>query len=118
MPTVSPTIKGEPGYDLILTCHYLDAALAPAIRAAARPGGLIIYQTFTAAKVAAIGPDNPGFLLQPGDLESFVEGCRILAADDGSHITDSSHPLAGRGYILAQNLSEPGFGHSLHWGTH
>ena len=30
------------------------------------------------------------------------EGCRILAADDGSQITDSSHPLAGRGYILAQ----------------
>ena len=94
--------KGEADYDLILTCHYLDAALAPAIRDATRPGGLIIYQTFTAAKIAAIGPDNPGFLLQPGDLESFVKGCRILAADDGSQITDSSHPLAGRACILAQ----------------
>lgn len=89
-------------YDLVLTCHYLDPSLANAIVSATNPGGLIIYQTFTAGKKADIGPSNPDFLLKPGQLESFVAGCRILKSEDGTDILDKGNPMAGRAYIIAQ----------------
>ncbi|MBO6557585.1 MAG: methyltransferase domain-containing protein [Pseudomonadales bacterium] len=89
-------------YDLILTCHYLDPSLAKAIVRATHPGGLIIYQTFTAGKKADIGPRNPDFLLKPGQLESFVSGCRVLRFEDGTDIVDQGNPMAGRAYIIAQ----------------
>jgi len=99
---ITPEALAGEHFDLILTCHYLDPVLAPAIRDAARPGGLIIYQTFTSSKQADIGPSNPDFLLKPGDLESFVENCEILAAGDGSDILDTGNPMAGRAWIIAR----------------
>lgn len=93
-------------YDLILTCHYLDASLAEAIRRATKPGGLIIYQTFTAEKRAAVGPSNPDFLLKHGQLEALVEGCQTLAFRDGSAIIDEKDPLAGRAYIVARKPAD------------
>ncbi len=89
-------------YDLVVTSHYLDRSLPPAIMKAARPGGLICYQTFTAEKLVNKGPSNPDFLLQPNELPSFVPGCEILAATDQSHNTNENDPLAGRAFIIAR----------------
>ncbi|MBL6690160.1 MAG: methyltransferase domain-containing protein [Pseudomonadales bacterium] len=91
-------------FDLILTCHYLDPALAPAILEATSPAGLIIYQTFTSTKKVDIGPSNPDFLLKPGDLEKFVDGCDILAKQDGSDILEKENTMAGRAWIIARKL--------------
>ncbi len=95
------TLQGA-HYDLVMTCHYLDASLAPSIRAATNPGGLIIYQTFTLDKKTDIGPSNPDFLLKPGDLEDFVQDCEILAMEDGSDILEKANPMAGRAYVIAR----------------
>ena len=89
-------------YDLVITSHYLDRSLPPAILDATRPGGLICYQTFTAEKQINIGPGNPVFLLQPNELQSFVPDCEILAFKDESHNTNRDDPLAGRAFIIAR----------------
>lgn len=103
---ITPESLSGKQFDLILTCHYLDPALAPAILEATSPGGLIIYQTFTSTKKADIGPSNPDFLLKPGDLERFVAGCDILSAQDGSDIVDKENPMAGRAWIIARRHSD------------
>ncbi|MFT5705231.1 MAG: tellurite methyltransferase [Shewanella sp.] len=57
-------------YDLILVFNYLHRPLFPQIRAAIKPGGLIIYETFI-DKQAEIGrPKNPKFLLKQDELKS------------------------------------------------
>jgi SAM-dependent methyltransferase len=89
-------------YDLVITSHYLDRSLPPAILDATRPGGLICYQTFTAEKQINIGPGNPVFLLQPNELQSFVPDCEILAFKDESHNANRDDPLAGRSFIIAR----------------
>ena len=89
-------------YDLVITSHYLDRSLPPAILDATRPGGLICYQTFTAEKQINKGPSNPEFLLQPNELQSFVPDCEILAFKDESHNVNRDDPLAGRAFIIAR----------------
>lgn len=93
------------GYDLVLTSHYLDRSLPPAIMNATRPGGLICYQTFTADKQIDMGPSNPDFLLQTDELKAFVPDCEILAFRDESHNTNRDDPLAGRAYIIARKAT-------------
>ena len=89
-------------YDLVITSHYLDRSLPPAILNATLPGGLICYQTFTAEKKINIGPNNPDFLLQPNELQSFVPNCEILAYQDEGQNTNKNHPLSGRAFIIAR----------------
>jgi SAM-dependent methyltransferase len=89
-------------YDLVVTSHYLDRTLPPAIMKATRPGGLICYQTFTSEKRIGIGPSNPEFLLQPNELQSFVPNCEILAFKDESQNKNKDHPLVGRAFIIAR----------------
>jgi tellurite methyltransferase len=89
-------------YDLVITSHYLDRSLPPAILNATLPGGLICYQTFTAEKQINIGPSNPELLLKPNELQSFVPNCEILAFKDEGQNTNRDHPLAGRAFIIAR----------------
>jgi tellurite methyltransferase len=60
-------------YRGILVFHYLHRPLVPHIRAAIRPGGVLIYETFTAEQAKYGRPHNPDFLLQPGELAGWFE---------------------------------------------
>ena len=93
-------------YDLVITSHYLDRSMPPAILNATLPGGFICYQTFTAGKKIKIGPNNPDFLLQPNELQSFVPNCEILAYKDESQNTNKDHPLSGRAFIIARKPND------------
>ncbi|HTI49560.1 MAG TPA: class I SAM-dependent methyltransferase [Planctomycetaceae bacterium] len=58
-------------YDLVLVFRFLDRRrLPPLIESALRPGGLLLYETFTRAHLSR--PDshmrNPEFALAPGEL--------------------------------------------------
>jgi SAM-dependent methyltransferase len=59
----------------ILVFRFLFRPLADAIVACLRPGGLLLYETFTIhQRQVAHGPRNPAFLLHPGELrELFAE---------------------------------------------
>jgi len=89
-------------WDVIVNCHYLDRSLTAAMKTALAPGGLILFQTFTAAKRLDTGPSNPDFLLAPGELESIFSDFDVLTARDESLSTDPANPLAGRALIIAR----------------
>ena len=74
---------GRAAYDLVLVIHYLHRPLFPALRDALRPGGLLLYETFTAAQAARGRPTNPRFLLQPGELRWLTAGLEALSQREG-----------------------------------
>ncbi len=74
---------GEGAYDLVLVIHYLHRPLFPALVRALRPGGLLLYETFTTAQAARGRPTNPDYLLRPGELAQRVSGLEIVRQREG-----------------------------------
>jgi tellurite methyltransferase len=72
-------------YDLIVVVHYLHRPLFPSLIEALRPGGLLVYETFTRAQAARGKPTNPAFLLEPGELVSLVRPLDILDDREGDY---------------------------------
>jgi SAM-dependent methyltransferase len=74
---------GEAIYDVVVAIHYLHRPLFPALLAALRPGGVLVYETFTVAQAARGRPTNPAFLLEPGELPQLVGPLEVHAAREG-----------------------------------
>lgn len=70
-------------FDLIVVVHYLHRALFPALRAALKPGGLLVYETFTRGQALLGKPTNPAFLLEPGELRCLAEPLEVLVEREG-----------------------------------
>lgn len=74
---------GEGGYDAILVVHYLHRPLFPVLVRALRPGGILLYETFTVDQAQRGHPKNPAFLLRHGELEELVRPLEVLRQRDG-----------------------------------
>ena len=70
-------------FDVVVVVHYLHRALFPALKDALRPGGLLVYETFTRAQALRGRPTNPDFLLEPGELRTLVAPLDILFEREG-----------------------------------
>jgi len=71
-------------YAAILGFHYLHRPLFPLLVRALRPGGVLLYETFTSNQAERPeGPSNPDFLLQPGELEQLVQPLQVLQQREG-----------------------------------
>jgi tellurite methyltransferase len=66
-------------YALVVNTLYLDRALVPALVRALRPGGLLLFETFTTAQLASGHLRNPAFALAPGELPRLAQGLEVLA---------------------------------------
>jgi len=75
---------GREQFDLVLVFFYLQRELFPALISALKPGGLLIYKTYTteqqkfAGGRSESGPSHPMFLLQPNELLHAFQSLRIL----------------------------------------
>ena len=70
---------GHEQYDLILVFFYLQRSLFPALFSALRPGGFLIYKTYTTeSRRLGRGPTHPLHLLQPNELLRAFQALRIL----------------------------------------
>lgn len=87
---------GEDVHDLVLAVHYLHRPLFPAILAALRPGGILLYETFTTHQAARGKPSNPEFLLEPGELRRLVSPLEVLREREGDFEGRSVASIAGR----------------------
>jgi tellurite methyltransferase len=57
------------GFEVVMACFYLERGIFSELLKALRPGGLLVYKTYTVAQAKlAGGPKNPAHLLQPGEL--------------------------------------------------
>ena len=72
-------------YDVIVVVHYLHRSLFPSLIEALRPGGVLVYETFTRAQAARGRPTNPAFLLEAGELLTRVQPLDVLASREGDY---------------------------------
>jgi SAM-dependent methyltransferase len=82
LETGSPDL-GTSRYDLILVVNYLHRPLFPRLLTALRPGGVLVYETFTRAQARRGKPSNPAFLLEPGELRARTAELTPLAEREG-----------------------------------
>ena len=83
----------EEAYDLIICFLYLHRPLFPAIIRGVKPGGAVVYETFTVDQVRFGRPKNPEHLLKPNELLQVFSNWRILAYREG--IVDERKALEG-----------------------
>jgi tellurite methyltransferase len=70
-------------FDLIVVTRYLQRNLFASIREAAKPGGVVLYETFTVAqRLLRTGPTSPEHLLEAGELARQFVGFEILFAEE------------------------------------
>jgi len=85
-----PVDLGQELYDLVLVTRFLHRPLFGSLQAALKPGGLLLYETFTVHQAATGHPTNPDFLLQEGELARLVAPLEVVrrreGAFDGAHV--------------------------------
>ena len=69
----------ENTFELILCVQYLQRSLFPELERALRPGGFLLFETFTRAQLAFNGgPRNPEYLLDSGELRAAFPELRVI----------------------------------------
>lgn len=70
-------------YDLIMVFNFLHRALFREIRDGIKPGGIVIYETFTEDQPLYSWPTNPDYLLHKGELKEVFSDWEILRYHEG-----------------------------------
>jgi SAM-dependent methyltransferase len=74
---------GEALYDVVAVFRYLHRPLFGPLQDALRPGGVLVYETFTVHQAARGRPANPDFLLEPGELPRLMAPLEIIRVREG-----------------------------------
>lgn len=70
-------------FDLLLCTRFLLRARWADLRGSVRPGGFVVYETFTDGQVARRqGPTSADHLLQPGELREAFSDWHVLAYEE------------------------------------
>jgi len=66
-------------FDLVLVTRYLQRNLFASIQRAVKPGGFVLYETFTVAqRLLGSGPTSAAHLLEPGELRDCFGDWNVL----------------------------------------
>ncbi len=69
----------QESFAVILCIQYLQRSLFPGITSALRPGGVLLFETFTRAQLNfAGGPRNPSYLLESNELRTAFPGLDLV----------------------------------------
>ncbi len=94
--TLCRDLEAEPlppgPWDVVLNFRYLQRSLAPALAAALRPGGFLVFETFTTAQAAFGHPRNPDFLLRPDELRGMFPTLVVVDYEEG--VRDDAEAVA------------------------
>ncbi len=74
----------QAAYDVVIDFYYLQRDLAPQLEAALRPGGVLVFESFTTEQRRfGWGPQREEHLLRPGELRSLFPGLETLQYREG-----------------------------------
>ena len=88
--------------DVLVVTHFLERAIVPALISALRPGGLLLYQTFTREAVSARGPSTPEWRLARNELLDLFAGLIVRAYREEGRLGDRSRGLRDLAYLVAE----------------
>ena len=89
-------------FDAVIVFNYLHRPLFPFIREAIRPGGLIVYETFTVDQKRYGRPSNPDFLLEQDELVQAFSGWELIRSFEG----EVSSPERAIARLIARKQSK------------
>jgi tellurite methyltransferase len=99
------TANGQPleqaRYGAILVFRYLHRPLMEDIKAAVKPGGLVIYETFTLDQRQFGRPSNTDFLLRPNELRDNFDNWNIHFSYEGILTDKQGQPQSAISQIVA-----------------
>jgi len=95
-------IVPEDEYDVIVVFNFLHRPLFPDLREGVRPGGVIIYETFTEDQPTWGRPTNPDYLLRKGELKERFADWEILAYREGVEPERPGGPPRASASVLAR----------------
>lgn len=88
----------EAQYDLVIVFRFLDRKLPPLVERSLRPGGLLVYETFSQAQLTREGSHirSPQFTLAPGELPSLFPNLVVVETEEVELPDRSVSRLAAR----------------------
>ncbi len=69
-------------FDLVMVFFYLHRNLFPALEAALRTGGVLVYRTYTTERLHNHPNANRSFLLEPNELRDALPGLRVVTYEE------------------------------------
>jgi SAM-dependent methyltransferase len=90
----------EATYDLVVDFNYLQRSLIPQIKAALKPGGHVIFETYLIGQEMIGHPKNPAYLLRHNELLELFRDFRVLCYREGK-LSDNGE-ASFRAGLLAQ----------------
>lgn len=70
-------------FDLLFCTRFLLRARWADLQALVRPGGFVVYETFTTAQLAkGVGPSSPDHLLEPGELRRAFDAWDVVFSEE------------------------------------
>lgn len=88
--------------DVLVVTHFLERGIVPALVMALRPGGLLLYQTFTREAVGTRGPSTPEWRLARNELLELFAGLVVRAYREEGTLGDTSRGLRDLAYLVAE----------------
>lgn len=70
-------------YDLVITSFFLNRGLAPQVKDALKPGGMVLHEQHYVTDSDVSGPDTPLFRLQPNELLRLFPDFRVRFFSEG-----------------------------------
>ena len=92
-------------YDVISVTYFLCRELFPLIKNRLRPGGWLLYETFTTAQLCKPyhrGSKRERFYLQPNELVEAFSDFSIVFYDEGDHQNKATSQLLARKPVINQ----------------
>ncbi len=92
----------ENHFGAVMVFRYLHRPLFNSIKNAIKPGGLIIYETFTLMQANFGRPTNPNFLLHPNELNRVFGDWEILHSYEGITTREGDNAKQATAQIVAR----------------
>lgn len=89
-------------FDVLVVSRFLERAICSALMDAIKPGGLLLYQTFTNYSGLVSGPGNPEYLLGTHELLTLFSPLQVIAYRDEADLGDIQMGLRGEAYLVAK----------------
>jgi len=95
-------------FDAIVCVSFLDRSLFALFAGMLKPGGALVYETFTLAHLDVVargnarGPRSAGYLLEAGELATLVSPLVVQEHDEGLVVDDAGERHVARVMALKQ----------------
>lgn len=95
----NPSPLPKKAFGAVLVFNYLHRPLVDNLRDSVRPGGLVLYKTFTWQHPSVgVRPSNPAFLLGPGELkDEMFAGWEVIDFFEGVVVVEGTASADGGG---------------------